>query len=143
DREAKRIDRRENRTDDAELRPYNEMLASMAERDSKLDHRRPSALPAAAAAGRPHAASQTHNGGAPTCSTQTRIMPRNFPKDCNVTHTGAWARSVRAAEVPRTVPVPSAASKRSVMPGPSGRRTTCQAIRAFKGDADCGIEGVS
>ena len=40
DREAKRIDRRENRTDDAELRAYNEMLASMAERDSKLDHRR-------------------------------------------------------------------------------------------------------
>src|SRR5699024_8150263 len=123
--------------DDAELRAYNEMLASMAERDSKLDHRRRCALPAAGAAGRRHAASQTHNGCARMCSKNSRIMPRNFPKDCNVTHTDAWARSVRAAEVPRTVPVPSAASKRSVMPGPSGRRTTCQAIRAFKGDADC------
>ncbi len=40
DREAKRIDRREDRTDDAELRAYNEMLASMAERDSKMDGRR-------------------------------------------------------------------------------------------------------
>jgi cytochrome c oxidase assembly factor CtaG len=40
DREAKRIDRREDRTDDAELRAYNEMLASMAEKDSKLDQRR-------------------------------------------------------------------------------------------------------
>ncbi len=40
DREAKRIDRREDRTDDAELRAYNEMLASMAERDSKMGGRR-------------------------------------------------------------------------------------------------------
>src|SRR5699024_6165258 len=84
----------------------------------------------AGAAGRRRAASQTHNGCARMCSENSRIMPRNFPKDCNVTHTDAWARSVRAAEVPRTVPVPSAASKRSVMPGPSGRRTTCKAIRA-------------
>lgn len=40
DREAKRIDRREDRTDDAELRAYNDMLASVAERDSKFNDRR-------------------------------------------------------------------------------------------------------
>ncbi|GAA1548185.1 cytochrome c oxidase assembly protein [Brevibacterium picturae] len=39
DREAKRVDRREARTDDAELRAYNDMLATMAQRDSKADHR--------------------------------------------------------------------------------------------------------
>jgi len=40
DREAKRIDRSEDRTDDAELRAYNAMLASMAERDAKAPPRR-------------------------------------------------------------------------------------------------------
>ncbi|UZD63580.1 bifunctional copper resistance protein CopD/cytochrome c oxidase assembly protein [Brevibacterium sp. JSBI002] len=35
DREAKRIDRREARSDDAELRAYNDMLASMADRDAQ------------------------------------------------------------------------------------------------------------
>lgn len=35
DREAKRIDRREARSDDAEMRAYNDMLASMADRDAK------------------------------------------------------------------------------------------------------------
>lgn len=39
DREAKRVDRREARTDDAELRAYNDMLATMAQRDSKADQR--------------------------------------------------------------------------------------------------------
>lgn len=34
DREAKRLDRREARTDDAELRAYNDMLANMAQRDA-------------------------------------------------------------------------------------------------------------
>ncbi|WP_245940444.1 MULTISPECIES: cytochrome c oxidase assembly protein [Brevibacterium] len=40
DREAKRLDRREARTDDSELRAYNEMLAKMADRDAKIDPRR-------------------------------------------------------------------------------------------------------
>jgi cytochrome c oxidase assembly factor CtaG/putative copper export protein len=40
DREAKRIDRNEDRTDDAELRAYNAMLASMAERDAQIGQRR-------------------------------------------------------------------------------------------------------
>jgi len=40
DREAKRIDRSEDRTDDSELRAYNAMLASMAERDAKAPPRR-------------------------------------------------------------------------------------------------------
>ena len=40
DREAKRIDRSEARTDDAELKAYNAMLASMAERDSQIGQRR-------------------------------------------------------------------------------------------------------
>ncbi|MDN6193012.1 MAG: bifunctional copper resistance protein CopD/cytochrome c oxidase assembly protein [Brevibacterium sp.] len=39
DREAKRVDRREARTDDAELRAYNDMLATMAQRDAKADQR--------------------------------------------------------------------------------------------------------
>ncbi|MCD1286792.1 MULTISPECIES: cytochrome c oxidase assembly protein [unclassified Brevibacterium] len=40
DREAKRIDRREARSDDAELRAYNDMLASMAGRDAKSGQNR-------------------------------------------------------------------------------------------------------
>ncbi|MGO2862678.1 MAG: cytochrome c oxidase assembly protein [Brevibacterium sp.] len=40
DREAKRIDRREARSDDAELRAYNDMLASMADRDAKTGQNR-------------------------------------------------------------------------------------------------------
>ncbi len=40
DREAKRVDRREARTDDSELRAYNEMLAKMAVRDAETDSRR-------------------------------------------------------------------------------------------------------
>lgn len=39
DREAKRIDRSEDRTDDAELRAYNDMLAKMADRDPKMGPR--------------------------------------------------------------------------------------------------------
>lgn len=39
DREAKRVDRREARTDDAELRAYNHMLATMAQRDANADQR--------------------------------------------------------------------------------------------------------
>ena len=39
DREAKRVDRREARTDDAELRAYNDMLATMAQRDAKTNQR--------------------------------------------------------------------------------------------------------
>lgn len=40
EREAKRIDRKEARSDDAELRAYNEMLARMASRDAELDSQR-------------------------------------------------------------------------------------------------------
>ncbi|MCI4012295.1 cytochrome c oxidase assembly protein [Brevibacterium sp. ZH18] len=40
DREAKRIDRSEARTDDAELRAYNDMLSKMADRDSEMNQRR-------------------------------------------------------------------------------------------------------
>ncbi|MGO1916916.1 cytochrome c oxidase assembly protein [Brevibacterium aurantiacum] len=39
DREAKRLDRREARTDDAELRAYNDMLANMAQRDANSSPR--------------------------------------------------------------------------------------------------------
>ncbi|MDN5738732.1 cytochrome c oxidase assembly protein [Brevibacterium sp. BDJS002] len=39
DREAKRIDRSEARTDDAELRAYNDMLANMAQRDANSGQR--------------------------------------------------------------------------------------------------------
>lgn len=39
EKEAKRVDRREDRTDDAELRAYNDMLARVAERDSKTQTR--------------------------------------------------------------------------------------------------------
>jgi cytochrome c oxidase assembly factor CtaG len=40
DREAKRVDRREARTNDAELRAYNDMLATIAESDSRAEQRR-------------------------------------------------------------------------------------------------------
>lgn len=40
DREAKRVDRREARTGDAELRAYNDMLSQMAERDANAGPRR-------------------------------------------------------------------------------------------------------
>lgn len=39
EREAKRIDRSEARTDDAELRAYNDMLANIAQRDENTGHR--------------------------------------------------------------------------------------------------------
>ncbi|MBP0644224.1 cytochrome c oxidase assembly protein, partial [Mycobacterium tuberculosis] len=40
DREAKRVDRREARTGDAELRAYNDMLTQIAERDANAGPRR-------------------------------------------------------------------------------------------------------